>query len=447
MAIRYPVVPNNIVVHLGSPSSNSRNITVPFTSYISNVAASELYPTWPQNALIANIYAIISFTMNRIYNEWYRSKGYNFDITSSPAYDQTYTENRSTYENINNIVQEIFNNYVVKGKGIEPYFTSYCDGRKLICNGLSQWGSVTLANQGKTPLEILKYYYGNDISIKYDAEVGDGTIGYPGYDIELGSFGNPVLAIERDLKRIRNNYPAIPEIPSSPGIYTNDLANAVKKFQEIFNLPVTGVVNKATWYKIKYIYNSVKKLGDLYSEGITEEEATFLYNDKLALGNSGIDVEYIHYFLDALAFLDPDIPRLQTNSIYSENTVTMVKAFQKKYGLPVTGDFTYSDWKVLKEEYEKILSYIPDEYKDYVNELYPNNFLMKGMSGDDIKRYQRLLLKICRFDKSIPGVRVNGIFDDLTDRSVRKLQNDYGFEINGIVGPLLWRKTVELSKK
>ena len=447
MAIRYPVVPNNIVVHLGSPSSNSRNITVPFTSYISNVAASELYPTWPQNALIANIYAIISFTMNRIYNEWYHSKGYNFDITSSPAYDQTYTENRSTYENINNIVQEIFNNYVVKGKGIEPYFTSYCDGRKLICNGLSQWGSVTLANQGKTPLEILKYYYGNDISIKYDAEVGDGTIGYPGYDIELGSFGNPVLAIERDLKRIRNNYPAIPEIPSSPGIYTNDLANAVKKFQEIFNLPVTGVVNKATWYKIKYIYNSVKKLGDLYSEGITEEEATFLYNDKLALGNSGIDVEYIHYFLDALAFLDPDIPRLQTNSIYSENTVTMVKAFQKKYGLPVTGDFTYSDWKVLKEKYEKILSYIPDKNKDYVNELYPNNFLMKGMSGDDIKRYQRLLLKICRFDKSIPGVRVNGIFDDLTDRSVRKLQNDYGFEINGIVGPLLWRKTVELSKR
>ncbi len=447
MAIRYPVVPNNIVVHLGSPSSNSRNITVPFTSYISNVAASELYPTWPENALIANIYAIISFTMNRIYNEWYRSKGYNFDITSSPAYDQTYTENRSTYENINNIVQEIFNNYVVKGKGIEPYFTSYCDGRKLICNGLSQWGSVTLANQGKTPLEILKYYYGNDISIKYDAEVGDGTIGYPGYDIELGSFGNPVLAIERDLKRIRNNYPAIPEISSSPGIYTNDLANAVKKFQEIFNLPVTGVVNKATWYKIKYIYNSVKKLGDLYSEGITEEEATFLYNDKLTLGNSGIDVEYIHYFLDALAFLDPDIPRLQTNSIYSENTVTMVKAFQKKYGLPVTGDFTYSDWKVLKEEYEKILSFVPDKNKDYVNELYPNNFLMKGMSGDDIKRYQRLLLKICRFDKSIPGVRVNGIFDDLTDRSVRKLQNDYGFEINGIVGPLLWRKTVELSKR
>ena len=447
MAIRYPVVPNNIVVHLGSPSSNSRNITVPFTSYISNVAASELYPTWPQNALIANIYAIISFTMNRIYNEWYRSKGYNFDITSSPAYDQTYTENRSTYGNINNIVGDIFNNYVVKGKGIEPYFTSYCDGRKLICNGLSQWGSVTLANQGKTPLEILKNYYGNDISIKYDAEVGDGTIGYPGYDIELGSFGNPVLAIERDLKRIRNNYPAIPEIPSSPGIYTNDLANAVKKFQEIFNLPVTGVVNKATWYKIKYIYNSVKKLGDLYSEGITEEEATFLYNDKLTLGNSGIDVEYIHYFLDALAFLDPDIPRLQTNSIYSENTVTMVKAFQKKYGLPVTGDFTYSDWKVLKEEYEKILSFVPDKNKDYVNELYPNNFLMKGMSGDDIKRYQRLLLKICRFDKSIPGVRVNGIFDDLTDRSVRKLQNDYGFEINGIVGPLLWRKTVELSKR
>ena len=302
MAVRLPIVPNNITVHLGAPNDDkARDVTIPFTDYIANVASSELYPTWPKNALTANIYAIISFAMNRIYNEWYRSKGYNFDITSDPRYDQTYIDNRSTYENIDNIVGEIFNNYVVKGNQIQPYFTRYCDGRTTMCDGLSQWGSVTLANQGKTPLDILKYYYGADISIKYDAPVGDVTEGYPGYEVGLGSAGNPVLAIQRDLKRISLNYPAIPYISTDLGIYDKETEDAVKKFQEIFSLPITGVVDKATWYRIKYIYTSVKKLSDLYSEGLTEGEATFLYEDELSYGDTGIEVEYIHYFLDALA--------------------------------------------------------------------------------------------------------------------------------------------------
>ena len=447
MAVRYPVVPNNITVHLGAPDEPAKDITIPFTDYISNVASSELYPTWPKNALIANIYAIISFAMNRIYNEWYRSKGYNFDITSSPMYDQAYVENRSTYSNIENIVEDIFNNYVVKGNQIQPYFTRYCDGRTTTCDGLSQWGSVSLANQGKSPLDILKYYYGNDITIKYDAPVGDTTEGFPGFDIGLGYVGNPVLAIQRDLKRIRQNYPAIPEITTTLGIYDEETENAVRKFQEIFDLPITGIVDKATWYKIKYIYTSVKKLSDLYSEGLSIEEATFLYTDRLDYGDTGIEVEYIHYFLDALAFLDKDIPRLPTNSIYNNNTVTMVKAFQKKYNLPVTGIFTYQDWTVLKNAYRSILKSFPKEYQDYVNDLYPDYFLTKGMTGADVRRFQKYLLAICRFDKSIPGVRVNGVFDDLTENSVKKLQSDYGFDINGVVGPLLWRKVVELSKR
>lgn len=447
MAIRYPIVPNNITVHLGDPDKPARDITVPFTEYIANVASSELYPTWPNNALIANIYTIISFAMNRIYNEWYRSKGYNFDITSSPTYDQTYIENRSIYENINNIVGEIFNNYVVKGNQVQPYFTRYCDGKVTTCDGLSQWGSVSLANQGYTPLRILQYYYGNDISIKYDAPVGDNTEGYPGYVIGLGNAGNPVEAIQRDLKRISQNYPAIPYISTTLGIYDQETENAVRKFQEIFNLPITGTVDKATWYKIKYVYTSVKKLSDLYSEGISEEEINFLYTDKLEYGDTGIEVEYIHYFLDAIAFLDKDIPRLPTNSIYTNNTITMVKAFQQKYGLPVTGVFTYTDWNVLKNVYKSILKSFPQEYQDYVSELYPDYFLMFGMTGNDVRRFQKFLLNICRYDKSIPGVRVNGVFDELTEKSVKKLQNDYGFDINGIVGPLLWRKVVELSKR
>ena len=447
MAVRYPIVPNNITVHLASPTEQAKDITIPFTDYIANVASSELYPTWPKNALTANIYAIISFALNRIYNEWYRSKGYNFDITSSPKFDQAYKEGRSTYENIENIVEEIFNNYVVKGNQIQPYFTRYCDGRTTTCDGLSQWGSVSLANQGKTPLDILKYYYGNDISIKYNAQVGDATEGFPGYDIGLGYAGNPVLAIQRDLKRIRQNYPAIPQITTTLGIYDEETEEAVKKFQEIFNLPITGIVDKGTWYKIKYIYTSVKKLSDLYSEGLSLEEATFLYTDRLDYGDTGIEVEYIHYFLDALAFLDKDIPRLPTNSIYNNNTITMVKAFQKKYNLPVTGVFTYSDWNVLKSAYRSILKSFPKEYQDYVNDLYPDYFLTRGMTGNDVKRFQKYLLAICKYDKSIPGVKVNGIFDELTEKSVKKLQNDYGFDINGVVGPLLWRKVVELSKR
>lgn len=444
MAIRYPIVPNTITVHLGKPDENAQNVTVSFTEYISNVASSEIYPTWPREALKANIYAIISFAMNRIYNEWYRSKGYNFDITSSPSYDQAFNYNRSTYENINNIVEEIFNNYVVKGNSIDPYFTRYCDGRNTTCNGLSQWGSVSLANQGKSALDILKYYYGNDISIKYDAPVGDLSEGYPGYVVSLGSAGNPVLAIQRDLRRIRKNYPAIPNITSTLGIYDEETVLAVKKFQEIFSLPVTGSVDKATWYKIKYVYTSVKKLSDLYSEGLSESEATFLYEDELNYGDTGIEVEHIHYYLDAIAFLDPDIPRLKTNSIYNDNSITMVKAFQKKYGLPVTGIFTYRDWNKLKDVYNNILKNLNNEF---VNDLYPDNFLSLGSKGEDVVRFQKYLLSICRYDHSIPGVRVNGIFDDLTNSSVLKLQRDLGLDENGIVGPILWRKVVELSKR
>ena len=199
MAVRYPVIPNNITVHLGKPEEASKDITVSWTDYISNVAASEIYPTWPSAAIEANVYAIISFALNRIYNEWYRSKGYNFDITASPVYDQKYTENKATYENIDNIIGKIFNNYVVKSGQIQPYFTKYCDGRVTTCNGLSQWGTVSLANQGKSAIEILQNYYGSDIGIMYDAEVKDVGEGFPGYDISIGAAG------KKDCKKLSSH--------------------------------------------------------------------------------------------------------------------------------------------------------------------------------------------------------------------------------------------------
>ena len=447
MAIKYPIVPNNITVHLGAPDEAVRNITVSFIDYIKNVASSELYPTWPESSLRANIYAIISFALNRIYNEWYRSKGYNFDITSTSAYDQKYIENRAVYENISNIVEEIFNDYIVKAGQIQPYFTKYCDGRISTCNGLSQWGSVSLANQGKTPIQILRYYYGDDISIKENAPVGDVEEGYPGYVIKLGFAGNPVKLIERDLNRIRQNYPAIPLIEDNLGLYSKETEAAVKKFQEIFSLPVTGEVDKATWYRIKYVYTSVKKLADLYSEGISVSEAQLPYLEELNYGDTGIEVEFMHYYLNAIAFLDPDIPYLPTNSVYNDNSRMMVMAFQRKYGLPVTGTFNYTDWQRLREVYDKMLKSPTTSQVNFIDELYPGYFLTKGVTGEDVRRFQKFLLKICQYDKSIPGVRVNGIFDDLTENSVKKLQDDYGFQINGLVGPLLWKKVVELSKR
>lgn len=446
MAIRYPVIPDQITVHLGKPNEASQNVTISFVDYINNVASSELYPTWPMDSLKANILAIVSFTLNRIYNEWYRSKGYNFDITSDPGYDQNYIHNREIYENVSNIVEDMFTDYIFKTGQVQPYFAQYCDGRNVTCDGLSQWGTVTLANKGNDPLSIIRYYYGNDTNIKYDAEVGDATT-YPGYDVGPGQVGNPVSKIQRDLTRIRKNYPAIPLIETDLGIYNFETENAVKKFQEIFALPITGIVNKATWYKINYIYTSVKKLADLYTEGLSEAEANFKYKDILKYGDSGIEVDYIHYYLDAIAFLDNDIPRLKTGTVYDDATKSMVTAFQKKYDLPITGEFTYTDWNTLKTAYDNILKSFDKEYADYVDDLYPGIFLTKGMSGSEIRKLQKLLYKICKYDKSIPGIKVNGKFDELTEKSVMKIQDDYNLGVTGIVGPFSWRKIVELSDR
>lgn len=444
MTIIYPVIPNTITVHLGAPNDNSKDITILFTDYIKNVASSEIYPTWPYESLKANIRVIINFALNRIYNEWYRSKGYNFDITSSPAYDQKYTLNKGIYSNISNIVDSIYFEYIVKGNQIQPLFTSYCDGRNTTCNGLSQWGSVSLANSNKTDIEILKYYYGNDIIIK-TGEISDVKEYYPGYDLKLGSVGNPVLIIERALNRISDNYPAIPKIKDTLGIYLEETKDAVSKFQQIFLLPVSGIVYKATWYKIRYVFNSVSKLSELYTEGLNLEDVTFLYNDQISYGDKGIEVKYIAYFLSSLAFFNNNIPNLKIGDVFDNNMLTMYNAFQKEYNLKESDTITYRDWKVLRKAYDDLLTSYPESYKDWVMKLYPDYFLVYGNKSNDIKRYQMFLYEICKKYKNIPGVRVNGIFDDLTLASVKKIQKDNNIDVTGVVGPITWDKTVELA--
>lgn len=445
--INYPTIPTEIVVHLGAPDEAAENLSLPFVDYIKNVASNEIYPTWPDSAIEANILAQISFALNRIYNEWYPSKGYTFDITSLPEYDQSFVKNRQVFDTISKKVDQIFNNYVYRTGQIQPLNAVYCDGKVTTCNGLSQWGSVSLARQNKTPLEILKYYYGNDVNIKENAPTGEVFGAYPGYPIELGNAGDKVRIIQRELNRISNNYPAIPKIPRVNGVFGVYTQNSVKKFQEIFNLNPTGIVDHSTWYKIKYIYNAVKRVNDIYSEGIGEEEAIYDYGNELKYSDVGLGVRVLHYVLLTIAYFDPDLPSLRLNSVFNDNTKAMVINFQKKYGLPATGVVDADTWNELVTVYRDTIHNIPEEYAQYEDEFFQGRLLALGMSGDDVRIIQKFLLKICQQTGNIPGVRVSGIFDDLMEKSVMKIQSIFNQDTTGVIDPITWYNIVEYSKQ
>ncbi|MBR2040450.1 MAG: peptidoglycan-binding protein [Clostridia bacterium] len=433
-----PVIPENITVHLGAPGSDAKNVTVNFIDYIKNVASSEIYPTWPENALRANIYAIISFALNRIYTEWYPARGYNFDITNSTQFDQAFVPNREIYDNISAIVDEIFNDYVVRQGTIQPLFTAFCNGTTSQCAGLSQWGTVSLAEQGFTPYRILQNYYGNDINIVENAPVGDSGESYPGVPLETGDRGNNVQILQIQLNRIRQNYPAIPEITNPNGTFGIETENAVRKFQEVFSLPQTGIVDKATWYRIKQYYNGVKSLAELASEGITLEEATVPFSTQLAQGNSGIDVRTLQYYLSIIAYFNSDLEPVPLGGIYDSATVDAVERFQEFYGLPVTGIVDNDTWNVIDRIYTETVAALPEGYQGNNAKLYPGYFLTKGMRGQNITDLQTYLNLIGRNIPEVPEVPVTGYFGDQTENAVRVFQQLFGIPVSGDVGPVTW---------
>ncbi|MBD5506222.1 MAG: peptidoglycan-binding protein [Lachnospiraceae bacterium] len=256
------VIPEYIIVHDGVPSdSTAANYYVRYRDYIKNVVSSEIYATWPESAIYANTLAIMSFTLNRVYTEWYRNKGYNFTITSSTAYDQKWIYGRNIYSNIDRLVDSIFANYLSRPGVRQPIFTSYCDGRNVTCNGLSQWGSKYLGDEGYTPIEIIRYYYGSDMYINTAVAVSGVPSSWPGYNLNVGASGDKVLQIQQQLNRIAQNYPAIPRV-TADGIYGTNTANAVRTFQGVFNLPQTGIVDYPTWYKISEIYVGVSRIAE-----------------------------------------------------------------------------------------------------------------------------------------------------------------------------------------
>ena len=357
--LRQVVIPNPITVHLGSPSSSAQNVQVSFPDYVKNVASSEIYPTWPSAALTANIYAIITFALNRVFTEWYRSKGYNFDITNSTAYDQAFVYGRPIYESISNIVDRIFNEYVRRQGQISPYFTSFCNGTTVTCNGLSQWGTVTLANQGLSPIQILRSYYPNDIEIVQANAITGILSSYPGTPLRIGSTGLDVQTIQTYLNRIRRNYPAIPAIDDTPGVFRDSTQAAVKNFQSIFSLTPDGIIGKATWYKISSLYAAVTRLAELDSEGTSLGIGTVPPGTVLRQGSTGQDVITLQYLLDIISQYYPSIPSPAQDGIFGSGTLQAVTAFQRLMGLTPDGIVGSLTWKALYDTYHGIEQNIP----------------------------------------------------------------------------------------
>ena len=433
-----PTVPSFITVHLGSPNSNAENVTVRFTDYIKNVASSEIYPNWPPASLRANILAQISYTLNRVYTEYYPSRGYDFDITNDTRYDHAYTPDGEVFDTIGLIVDEIFNNYIRRQGAVEPLAAKFCDGRITKCNGLLQWGTVELAEQGYTTLEILRYYYGDDIELVENAPLTDQTPSYPGIALSRGSFGDDVRTIKNELNRIRRNYPAIPEIDTGTSVYDGETEEAVKEFQRIFNLTPDGVVGKATWYQIKRIFAAVKRLSELTSEGLTIPEVERVFRSEIRIGDSGPEVEAVQYYLAFLGYFYPQLPPIPITGFFDELTRDAVFTFQNEYGLPVTGVVDLSTYYTIEREYRNAVADLPANYQSAIGEPYPGRFLVEGDRGEEVRVIQRYISRIGRTDPAVPEIAVDGVFGPQTKAAVQAIQAQLGVEQNGAVGPVEW---------
>ena len=434
------IIPKNITVHLGKPAAAARNVTVSFRDYIANVASSEVYPTWPEQALRANIHCQISLALNRIYTEWYPSKGYTFNITNSTSYDQYYVHGRTVFDVMVRITDDIFNTYLRKRGTVNPYYSEYCDGKSVTCPGLKQWGTVTLANQGRTALQILKYYYGNDIEIVRTNNIQSIPQSYPGSPIRQGDSGTAVFTLQRQLNRITKDYPFLGKL-TVDGVFGSRMAATVRAFQKQFNLTADGMVGRQTWYKISYIYVSVKDLAELTSEG---EVSSGTLSDGtwggtvLRTGSTGSAVEQLQFWLNTLAQYESSIPSLTVDGVYGIGTANAVRAFQRKYGLTVDGVVGRTTWTEVYDQFRSIQS------DNGTPNAYPGTALREGASGQNVRLVQ-FWLKIARtVYPSLSNVTVDGKFGSATTAAVRRFQTYFGLTSDGVVGRTTWNKLYEV---
>ncbi len=439
-----PFIPEQITVHLGRPEQNARNVTLPFLDYVANVASSEIYPTWPENAIRANIYAQVSFVLNRIYTEYYRSRGYDFDITNSTSIDQSFVEGRDIFENIKELAGQLFNDYIVRQGNVEPLLAAYCDGREVTCEGLSQWGTVELAEQGMTPYEILTYYYGNDIDLVQNAPTVGTTESAPVVPLQLGSVNDDVRVVQLRLNRISANYPSIPKILAVDGIYGTDTEAAVRRFQEIFGLAADGVVGKSTWYYIRRIYNAVKRLNELDSEGVTIEEVTQQYPGVLREGDASIGVANLQYYLNYLSGFYNTIPPLAIDGVFGATTRAAVIDAQNTFGLVADGIVGEVTWDAIYDAYLGIVTTIPREYIEGNVVPFPGVTLRLGADSEDVRLLQQYLNYIARSFTSIPTVDTTGYFGPRTREAVIAFQEAFGLPISGTVSAITWNAITDV---
>ncbi len=353
MATVIPYIPQQITVHLGTPRSDAENVTVSFIDYVKNVASSEIYPTWEEDALRANILAIVSFALNRVYTEFYRSRGYDFDITNSTAYDQFFVNGRSFFSNISRIVDELFNDYLRRPNFVEPLAAKFCNGTTVTCEGLSQWGSQNLAQEGYSYNQILRSYYGN-IEIVNNAPIQGITSSYSGTPLRRGTTGPGVVTIQVELNRISQNFPAIPKISPVDGIFGAQTEASVRKFQEVFNLAVDGIVGRATWYALVRYYVAVTSMAELRSQGQKYHANSWAATDPIEQGDRGIKVEHLQYMLSVLAAYIPEIPDLTVDGFFGPATRNAVIAAQRRFELPQTGIVDYDTWDEIYDQFSGI---------------------------------------------------------------------------------------------
>ena len=434
------IIPKNITVHLGKPAASARNVTVSFRRYIANVASSEVYPTWPESALRANIHCQISLALNRIYTEWYPSRGYSFNITNSTSYDQYYVHGRTVFDVMVRLTDDIFNTYLRKTGTVNPYYSEYCDGKSVTCPGLKQWGTVTLAKQGKTPLQILKYYYGSDIEIVRTNNIQAIPQSYPGSPLRQGDSGTAVFTLQRQLNRIAKDYPFFGKL-TVDGVFGPRMVSTVKTFQRQFNLTADGVVGRQTWYKISYIYVSVKDLAELTSEG---ETSSGTLSDgswggtALRTGSTGSAVEQVQFWLNTLAQYESALPSLAVDGRYGAATASAVRAFQRRYGLTVDGVVGRETWNAIYNEFRSIQS------DNGTPNAYPGTALREGASGQNVRLVQ-FWLKIAHTVYSrLNDITVDGRFGAATTAAVKRFQTYFGLTSDGVVGRTTWNKLYEV---
>ena len=434
------VIPKNITVHLGRPAASARNVTVSFRDYIANVASSEVYPTWPEQALRANIHCQISLALNRIYTEWYPSKGYSFNITNSTSYDQYYVHGRTVFQVMVKLTDDIFNTYIRKTGTVNPYYAEYCDGKSVTCPGLKQWGTVTLANQGRSALSILKYYYGQNIEIVRTNNIQSIPQSYPGSPLQQGDRGSAVFTLQRQLNRIAKDYPFLGKL-TVDGIFGARMADTVKRFQKQFSLTADGVVGRQTWYKISYIYVSVKDLAELTSEGETSSGTLSdgsWGGSTLRQGSTGSAVEQLQFWLNTLAQYDAGIPSTAVDGVFGSRTAAAVRAFQRREGLTADGVVGRTTWTTLYNEFRSIQS------DNGTPNAYPGTPLRQGSRGQSVRLVQ-FWLKIARtVYTSLRSVTVDGVFGAATAAAVKRFQSYFGLTSDGVVGRTTWQKLYEV---